>query len=97
MDKRLNDVVRSIRGQFPDLTLKEIDKVVKAFLEQVKDEVIEGNTVSLYSFGKFKPVQSRREIHFNTHEDQYEDRVVEYTKISFRSSSSWKDEINGRD
>ena len=96
MDKLRKDIVRSIRGQFPNVSLKEIDKIIVAFLNQVKEEVAEGNTVNLYGFGKFSSADIVRESHYNALEDVYEDKTIEYKKISFKSSKVWKDEVNGR-
>ena len=97
MDKLRKDIVRSIRGQFPDVTLKEIDQIIVAFLNQVKDEVEEGNTVSLYSFGKFSPKSVTRETHFNGIANQYEERKVEYNQVSFKSSKIWKQKLNKKE
>ena len=97
MDKLRKDVVRSIRDQFPELTLREIDSVVVAFLNQVKEEVENNNTVSLYSFGKFSPKSVTRETHFNGIANQYEERKVEYNQVSFKSSKIWKQQLNKKE
>lgn len=97
MDKLRADLVRSIRGQFPELTLHQIDTVVVAFLNQLKEEINEGNTVNLYSFGKFSTTYIFRERRFNALLDQYEDEPVEYTKICFKSSNVWKNKVNNRE
>lgn len=96
MQKRKNDITRAIRDQFPELTLKEIDSVISAFLNQVKDEVDNGNAVQIYGFGKFSPKSVTRETHFNGIANQYEERKVEYKQVSFKSSKVWKDKVNDR-
>ena len=97
MDKLRKDIVRSIRGQFPDVTLKEIDQIIVAFLNQVKEEVNNDNTVNLYGFAKFSPKSVTRETHFNGIANQYEERKVEYNQVSFKSSKIWKQQLNKKE
>lgn len=91
------DIVKKMRSKLPNLTMKEIENVINVFTDTIKDELELGNSIVIPKFGKFEIKEVEKQKHYNPLTEEYEDRVVAYKRVTFKSSKIIRNRLNKKD
>ncbi len=85
-------IVNNVSDKISGTTKKQINEILRAILTEVKEQVVQGNSVSFHDFGIFNPktLAAREGQSFGK---AYS--TPERKSVSFRPSSSFKEALNG--
>ena len=97
--KYKKDIVKKIRKQFPELTVKQINDVIDAYNNQIKEEVNNGHPVTITGMFTLdtKDMEIEKNYHYNLLTEKYDKCSMKYRRITFKSSGKWRDSINKKD
>ena len=91
--KYKKDIVKKIRKQFPELTVKQINDVIDAYNNQIREEVNNGHPVTITGMFTLdtKDMEIEKNYHYNVLTEKYDKCSMSYRRITFKSSGKWRE------
>lgn len=91
------DIAKRIRKHVPELTIKEIDKVLSVYVDIIGEELEKSNIVNVSGLGKFEVKTITKKVHYNPLDGNYIESPVTYERVTFKSSKVLRDRLNKKD
>lgn len=86
-------LIDAVRDRCDDLTRKEVNEVIDAFINTVQDTVADGTDVNLTGFGRFTHIQRAARTGRNPQTGD-SIRIPASRQPSFKPGKAFKDQLN---